>query len=185
MPDETLPARRPRPVLIPARLSDDGIWLPRVRRMLIALFAVHVVLAIMAGPRFWWQVYDMRVTTPARLARGEMIRADIVTSGRTTVDLTVALWQGARVDTLGHLRVPGNWNSYDPRLRRGTLRLVMGRGALAGFAAGPALLRVTAVGRPQLMRLPPPTVRETTVNVVPGDPRPSTSSALMKSGEER
>jgi hypothetical protein len=62
----------------------------------------------------------------------------------------------------------------DPRPWRGSLRVVLGPGALAGFTSGPAQLRATATGRPQWTRLPPPTVRETAVMLVtdlPSTPR--------------
>jgi len=36
---------------------------------------------------------------------------------------------------------------------------------LAGFDAGAATLRASAVGRPQWLRVPPPTIRERSVTI--------------------
>ena len=175
MPDETLPARRPRPVLIPARLSDDGTWLPRLRKFIGAYLVVHTVLALWSGYRAWVQVFDLQLVTPPSLATGVTVRADALISARTHVLVWLELRQGTRVDTLSALTIPGNWDGgYDPRPRRGSLRVFLGPHALDAFAPGPAQLRATALGRSQWLRTPPPTVRETTVIIVRHDPRPTT-----------
>ena len=169
MPDEAIaPVRRPRPVLLPTQLSDDGPWLPRLRKLILAALCVHVTLALVSGYRAWVQVFDLALVAPARLAPGTTVRADALISARTHVRVWLELRQGDRVDTLGAHTIPGNRDGgYDPRPRRGSLRVLLGPHALDGFAPGPARLRATALGRSQWLRTPPPTIREVDVELAP------------------
>jgi hypothetical protein len=63
-------------------------------------------------------------------------------------------------------QVRGNdWASFDPRPRRASQRVLLTPEQLARFPDGPATVRATATGRPQWLRLPPPTVREAAVEI--------------------
>jgi hypothetical protein len=74
--------------------------------------------------------------------------------------------QGSHAETLAVQFVRGNeWGSIDPRARRASQAVVLAPEVLSRFRAGAAVLRATATGRPQWMRLPPPTVRESAVEI--------------------
>lgn len=164
------PARRP---LVHPGLSEEGPWLRRVRHVLVAVLLVNGLLAASSAYRAWRQVYSLSLDAPPTLVAGTPLRADVVTSGRTTVDVTLELVQGARVATVGSLWLRGNRDgAMDPRPRRGSLKLSIPSRVLAGFVPGPARLRATAIGRSQWLRVPPPTVREVPVTLAPTTPVP-------------
>src|SRR3712207_3931542 len=88
-----------------------------VRKALIVLVAVHVPLACWSGYRAIVQVQRLELSAAERVLRdGSSVRADVVSSGRATVDVTLEMIQGAQVETLGTRRVPaGGSPAYDPR----------------------------------------------------------------------
>ena len=157
-----------------ARPAEDPV-VRVVRRGLLALLVPIVVLAALSGWRAWVQVRSLDVQLDsAALRPGSTIRAALVSTGRTTVDVRVELVQGARVQPLAELRVPGNRDgALDPRFRSRALRVVLTLELLARFDAGPAVVRATAVGRSQWLRVPTPTVRERRVRVAETAPPPS------------
>jgi hypothetical protein len=57
-------------------------------------------------------------------------------------------------------------NTIDPRLFRERRIVVVSEGQLAGFAAGPATVRLTVFGGQKLPRTPGPRTREFAVNIV-------------------
>jgi hypothetical protein len=66
--------------------------------------------------------------------------------------------------TLDQQRVPPNqFGFYDPRTQSLVFASVLKPEHIVGFHDGPAILRATAVGRHQWMRLPPPLVREMSI----------------------
>jgi hypothetical protein len=98
-----------------------------VRRALIVLVAAHVPLALWSGYRAIVQVQRLELRAPGRALRdGSRIRVDVVSSGRTTVDVRLEMIQGARVETLGVRRVQTSGNpAYDPRFRRASMAVVL------------------------------------------------------------
>ena len=90
----------------------------------------------------------------------------VVGSGRGPVDVKVELIQGATTKTLFLMRVPGNELAFfDPRSQRASHHEQITIDQMKAFANGPATVRATATGREQWTRLPPPTVRESLVEL--------------------
>ena len=58
-----------------------------------------------------------------------------------------------------------DWAFLDPRPRQAAQTSVLTFDVLSRFEKGKALLRATALGRPQLGRTPPPVVREVEVEI--------------------
>jgi hypothetical protein len=157
----TAPARMP-PAWVPVALARVG------RAMLVVL----VPLAVASGYRAWVQVWSLDLTVQdARLHPGSVISASALTSGRVHVDLRLELLQDEHAVLLGEARIRTNRNpAMDPRPRRGELAVVVTDEMAQGWREGPARLRVTARGRMQFLREPPPEVRELAVAVA-GDSR--------------
>jgi hypothetical protein len=138
-----------------------------MKRAVLPLLALCVVTALSSGYRAYYQVYglELHVTEPT-LRDGSAVEVAVAGSGRTTLDVRVELIQGSRSETLAVQQVRGNeWASFDPRPQRASQKVVLTAEQLARFASGPATVRATATGRPQWLRLPPPTVREEAVNI--------------------
>lgn len=132
------------------------------RRAALALLAVPVALGVLSGWRAWVQVRSLELRADSPVLRGgSVVRAAVVTSGRTFVDLRLELVQGAHAQTLAVRQVHKNRDAAtDPRSRRDSLAVVLTPDVLGRFRAGPVLVRSVARGRPQWLREPPPTVRE-------------------------
>jgi hypothetical protein len=162
-------ARAAAPRLLDPRLSRDPTSFRIVKRVILAALVVHVTLALLSGWRAWVQVRRLELDAPAGALRtGSRVEARVLTSARTSVTVTLALVQGAAAETLGVRVVPANRDpASDPRPRRAALAVTLGDAALARFRPGPATLRAVAVGRSQWLRVPPPTVRETSVEIAP------------------
>lgn len=159
---------------------DDPPSVVFVRKALIVLVAAHVPLACWSGYRAIVQVPRLELSAPGRVLHdGSTVRADVVSSGRATVDVTLEMIQGTRAETLGTRHVPsGRSPAYDPRFRRGSLTVVLTPELLARFRPGAALLRATARGRPQWMRTPPAEVCELPVEIRHPPPTPGADSRL-------
>ncbi|MET0626054.1 MAG: hypothetical protein ABW250_24180 [Pyrinomonadaceae bacterium] len=139
-----------------------------LRRGVAALLAVCAVIAVASGYRAYYQVrsLELRLSEPA-LREGSVVRVDVSGSGRTMIDVRVELVQGGHSETLAERRLPGNdWAAFDPRPDDASYSVAVTPEQLARFQSGAAKVRATATGRPQWMRLPPPTVRETEVEIV-------------------
>jgi len=138
-----------------------------LRRATLAFLALCSVTALASGHRAYFQVrgLELRVAGPV-LRAGSVVETEVVSSGRTHVDVRVELVQGPHVETLASQFVRGNeWGSVDPRARRASQAIVLTPELLSRFSPGAAVLRATATGRPQWLRLPPPTVRESAVEI--------------------
>lgn len=133
----------------------------------MAFLALCAVTALASGYRAYYQVRSLELRlSEGALREGSVVEVAAEGSGRTTVDVRVELIQGAHSETLSTLRIRDNeWASFDPRPCPGSLRVVLTPEQLAGFRDGAATVRATATGRPQWMRLPPPTVREAAVEL--------------------
>lgn len=139
------------------------VWLKRVFRFVIfALLAIGMV----SSHRAYYQVRSLDLKAPYWLSAGSIVETAVVSSGRTTVDVDVDLIQGTHSERLFHLRVPGSEIAFfDPRTRHGSQSFTLTSEVLARFQTGGARLRSVATGRPQWMRLPPPTIREMDVEI--------------------
>ncbi len=138
-----------------------------MKRAALPLLALCVVTALSSGYRAYYQVYDLQLhVTESTLRAGSAVEVAVAGSGRTTFGVRVELIQGDHSETLAVRQVRGNeWASFDPRPRKASQTVVLTPEQLARFAPGPATLRATATGRPQWLRLPPPTVREEAVEI--------------------
>jgi hypothetical protein len=147
----------------------EPAWRRRVRWVVGIFIGVHVLLAMISGYRAIVQVYELRIVNPpATIEAGSRVEAAVVTSGRATVAVRLELVQGRESRLLGVRDVRGNRDgAYDPRPRRGSLAVTVSSGMLNGAAEGPALLRATATGRSQWLRVPPPTVTNVPVVIQP------------------
>jgi len=135
--------------------------------ILLPFVVAHVVLASFSGYRAIVQVYNVQLATDSSTLRGgSRIDVAIATSGRATVDAELELIQPTHVETLAVLRVPGHTNaSYDPRTIHASQHVTLTSEQISRFHAGPARLRVTANGRSQWLRVPPPVIREQAVEI--------------------
>jgi hypothetical protein len=131
------------------------------------LLALCFITALASGYRAYFQVLSLELhLTEPTLSNGSIIQTSVVASGRTLVDVRLELIQGAHSETLALQRVPGNvWAAFDPRPQRASQSVALTPELLARFQTGAAQLRATATGRPQWTRLPPPTVRELTIDI--------------------
>jgi hypothetical protein len=149
---------RSAPRLFDNRLSREWVGYTILRRVVIGAAIVHFSLAAVSGYRAVTQVYRASFAADGpSLHVGSRLAANIVTAGRTHVDVTVELIQNGRRATLGTMVVPDNDSFfYDFRPKRARLDIRVSREMLEGFKPGPASLHVTAVGRQQWLYLPPP-----------------------------
>ena len=138
-----------------------------LRRATFGFLALCSVTALASGHRAYFQVRGLDLRADELVLRaGAAVETEVVTSGRTHADVRVELVQGTHAETLAVQFVRGNeWGSIDPRTRRASQRVVLTPEVLSRFESGAAVLRATATGRPQWTRLPPPTVRETAVEI--------------------
>jgi hypothetical protein len=152
--------------------QEDAPSVRIVKRLTFVALAIHLSLATYSGYRAIVQVRGVTLEASDRvLDEGTVARAAVVSSGRVEVTLRLELVQGARAETLATVDVPRSREAaYDPRTKRGHLSARVTPALLARFAPGRAILRATAIGSPQWLRTPPPTVREIAVEIGrPGD----------------
>jgi hypothetical protein len=151
------------------RMSGGSRLVRVVQRVVIIVALLHVAIGAWAAYRAWVQVrlLELKVVT-ATLRPGALSYVRVVTSGRTFVDVRLDLIQGSHTATLADLRVaPSHDGFYDPRTRQGMMMPAFTTEFLAQFQPGPALLRATAIGGPQWLRTPPPTIQEIPVVIAP------------------
>lgn len=158
-----------RPRRFDPRPARDAPSVAVVKKVTAAFLGVQLVLATLSGYRAWVQVRRLDLAVAERVLReGSPVRADVVTSGRTVVDVRLELAQGEHVESLAARRVERNRDAAsDPRSRRASLAAAVTPELLGRFRPGPAVVRATARGRPQWLRVPPPTVREVPVEIPP------------------
>jgi hypothetical protein len=138
-----------------------------LRWIILPLVAVHITLASWAGYRAIVQVFslDLVVASPV-LHGGSTVGYRVISSGRVPVTVRLELIQAAHAETLSVKRVQTSFEpAYDPIPKRGSQSIALGPEQLARFASGPAIVRATAIGSPQWLRTPPPTVREVPVTI--------------------
>ena len=131
-----------------------------VRRALFTLFGIHMVFATFSGYRAIVQVKSLDVTAPAAMGVGSTMRVHVVSWNRTHVTMRLTLEQGTTVDTLAIKVIPSSGiAAWNPIPQHGTIAVTLDAHTLSRFHSGDAVLRATAIGRPQWMRTPPPTVQ--------------------------
>ena len=142
-------------------------WMVLFKRTVIFVVALHLLIGIVSSCRAYFQVHSLNITAAADvLQQGSLIETKVITYGRTTVDVRLELIQQGRVVSLHEQRVPGNeFGFYDPRTQSASFSVIITPQSLNRLEAGPAVLRATALGRHQWMRLPPPLVREIPVSI--------------------
>ena len=153
-----------------------------LKRLCLAVLSVYLVIGLISAYRAWYQVKsldlrlqgfgsvyvpkDPRTEGVAGVANGSVFKADLVSYARTHIDVRLELVQGTNSETLTFETLPGNeWGFWDPRTRQRSFKTVLTDEVLNHFQPGRAKLRATATGRHQWMRLPPPVVREITVEL--------------------
>lgn len=152
---DELTIHEPRPI----------VWLKRLFTLVIVAL---LTIGMVSSYRAYVQVRSLELDAPRSLSEGAIVKTSVVSSGRTTVDVEVDLVQDAHSEKLLRLRVWGNeLGFFDPRTQHGSQAVTLTREMLSKFHSGSARLCSTAIGRPQWMRLPPPTVRELEVEIAP------------------
>jgi hypothetical protein len=133
-----------------------------VWRVILIGALLNVAIGAWSAYRAWVQVRRLDlavVSTNLRPGVASVVR--VLTSGRTPIDVRLELVQGTHSELLADLRVaPSRDAFYDPRTRQGTMAPSFTSEFLAHFQPGPAIVRATALGRPQWMRTPPPVIQE-------------------------
>jgi len=156
-----LPLDRPVTRMPPSRVQSA------LRRVGQAMLVVLVPLALWSGYRAWVQVWALDVSVQESTIRpGSVITVSALTSGRVYVDLRLELMQNGHAHLVATARVDTNRNpAMDPRPRHGGMTVVVTEEISKRWQPGSATLRVTATGRMQFLREPPPDVRELRVDL--------------------
>ncbi len=138
-----------------------------LRVLTLSLLAAFLAVGIVASYRAYYPVSSVRILLPEAIIRvGSRFRVDTVSSGRGPVSIEVELVQGTRKATIVIDRVSSRpWAFWDLRLARHSTYAVVDESLLTRFAAGPAVVRATAVGAPAWLRQPPPVVQDVAVEL--------------------
>lgn len=138
-----------------------------VKRAFQLIVGTYLVIGLIAGYRMWFQVRSLEVHSSDSILRpGSTIETNLGSYARTPIEVRLELIQGAHAETFALLHLPDNdWAFLDPRPRQASQTNVLTADVLRRFEKGRALVRATAVGRPQLSRTPPPVVREVEVEI--------------------
>ena len=145
----------------------DSLLMKVVKRGIQAVIAVLVALALASGYRAYFQVHSLELRTGTETLRaGEKLGTRVVSYARTHVDVVVEIIQDGHRETVATQLVRSNaYAALDPRPQHASQSIVLTPEMRSRFHAGPAVVRATATGRPQWLRLPPPVVRERKVIV--------------------
>ena len=139
-----------------------------LRRATIALIAALLIIGAISSYRAYIQVQYLELRSSEQSLRpGSVVETVVVSSARTTIGVHLELIQGPHSETLDYLVLRGNeFGFFDPRSKSAGQRVVLTTVQLGLFQPGEALLRATAIGRPQWGRTPPPVVREMKVKIL-------------------
>ena len=137
------------------------------KKVLLWSILAQLPIGAMSSYRAWVQIKDLTLTTTSPvLTPGVVVRADLASWARTESDARIELVQGSHVVMLGEVYVRRNHEPvFDPRPQHGSVVVTISPEMLAQFQPGPATLHASAVGRPQWMRVPPPTIRDQAVTI--------------------
>jgi hypothetical protein len=138
-----------------------------VKRAFQLIVITYLVIGLIAFYRMWFQVRSLEVHASDSILRpGSTIETNLGSYARTPIEVRLELVQGAHAETFALLHLPDNdWAFLDPRPRQASQTNVLTAAVLSRFEKGKALVRATALGRPQLSRTPPPVVREVAVEI--------------------
>ena len=146
--------------------ATDPRWLTITKRTILVVVAVHLLIGLISSYRAYYQIHSLDVFSNQVLEPGSVVHTKVVTYGRSFADVKLELIQGDLAVTLHEQRVTANeFGFYDPRTQQAEFSVNITPQTLERFEPGAALLRATAVGRHQWMRLPPPVVREILVEI--------------------
>ena len=128
---------------------------------------LQVPIGVLSSYRAWVQIKGLTLSTTSPVLRpGVVVRANLASWARVESDARIELVQGKRVAMLGEVYLPRNHEPvFDPRPKYGSVVVTLTPAMLAAFEPGGATLRASAVGRPQWLRVPPPTIREQPVSI--------------------
>ena len=137
------------------------------KRAVLWFILLQLPIGAVSSYRAWVQIKDLSLsTTNSVLKPGVIVRADLASWARVESDARVELIQGRRTAMLGEVYLPRNHEPvFDPRPKHGSVVVTLTPAMLADFEPGAATLRASAVGRPQWLRVPPPTIREQSVSI--------------------
>ena len=137
------------------------------KRAVLWFILLQLPIGALSSYRAWVQIKSLTLsTTSAVLGPGVVVRSDLVSWARTESDARIELVQHGDTVMLGEVYLPRNREPvFDPRPQRGSVVVTLTPEVLAAFDNGPATLRASAVGRPQWLRTPPPTIREQAVTI--------------------
>jgi hypothetical protein len=148
------------------RVIAEPRWLTLLKRCLLLIVAFHLLVGLLSSYRAYYQIHSLDIFSDQVLQAGSVVQTKVVTYGRSFADVKLELIQDGLAVTLHEQRVAANeFGFYDPRTQKAEFSISMTPQTLARLTPGPALLRATAVGRHQWMRLPPPVVREMPVEI--------------------
>ena len=131
------------------------------------LVGTYLVIGLIAGYRAYYQVHSLQFDVSEKVIHvGSVVNTRIISYARTPISVRLELIQGGHAEELSRQNVHDNdWAFLDPRPKQALQTTILTADMLGGFQEGPARLRVTALGRPQLSRTPPPVVREQQVEI--------------------
>lgn len=156
----------PEEQIFSGRVAAPPRWMIIFKRTVILVIAFHLLIGLISSYRAYFQVHSLSISTSDVLQDGTLIQTKVVTYGRTPVDVRLELIQNGRAVTLHEQRVTANeFGFYDPRTQTDSFSVEMTPQLMNQLETGTAVLRATAVGRHQWMRLPPPVVREVNVSI--------------------
>ena len=140
------------------------LFLKRAGQVLVV---TYLVIGTFATWRSYYQVHSLDLQVDNAVLRpGATITANLISYARNRIDVRFDLIQDNHIQTLGSQQVRGNeWALLDPRIRTAAPVVVLSRDVLDQFEARPVVVRITATGRPQWGRTPPPVVREMLMNI--------------------
>jgi hypothetical protein len=149
------------------QMPSEARPLALLKRFFLLLFVLYLVSGLESSYRAFYQVRSLELHSTDRILRADSnVKTEVVSYGRTHVDVKVELIQGEKSETLARQLVPGNYfAALDPRWQRATQTIALTPEVVARFQPSAAILRATATGRPQWTRLPPPLVRELAVEI--------------------
>ena len=135
------------------------------KRAVLWFILLQLPIGALSSYRAWVQIKELTLTTTSpTLSPGVVVQSNLVSWARVESDARIEIVQGNRVAMLGEVYLPRNHEPvFDPRPKSGSVAVTIEPQMLAAFDPGPAVLRASAVGRPQWLRVPPPTIRELAV----------------------
>ena len=148
------------------RTIPETRWLVILKRAGLVVVMVYLAIGMIAFYRAVTQIQSLEIQSDGIVRSGSAVTATVVSYARTPIDVRIELVQDAHSEIVAVQRVQkNNWALLDPRTREATQTAVLTDDLIKRFAGGKAIVRATAIGRLQFGRLPPPMVRELTVNI--------------------